>query len=100
MKLDVLRNNPGVTEEEKKEQEQKQKDEQEKLDALNKSLKEKRKTELPTLYEPLLLNCDLLFAIADNLCIRVTPQQQMSHQRFTEHERAHLRIRLIMEQQI
>lgn len=67
LKLDVLRNNPGVTEEEKKEQEQKQKDEQEKLDALNKSLKEKRKTELPTLYEPLLLNCDLLFAIADNL---------------------------------
>ena len=49
-----------MTDEEKKE-------EQSKIDAYNKSLIETRKTELPTAYEPLILNCDLLFALADKL---------------------------------
>ena len=35
----------------------------------NKLLKENRKTELPPVYEPLLLNCDLLFALAGQLGI-------------------------------
>ena len=35
----------------------------------NKMLKETRKTELPPVYQPLLVNCDLLFALADELDI-------------------------------
>ena len=41
---------------------------------------------------------DLIFAVADDLCISVTPEEQMCHECFAEHERAHLRVRLIMEQ--
>ena len=33
----------------------------------NKMLKEERKTELPPVYEPLMLNCDLLFSLAEEL---------------------------------
>lgn len=51
-----------LTEDEKKSQ-------QKELDKLNKSLKEKRKTELPELYEPLVINCELLFSLADELKI-------------------------------
>lgn len=43
--------------------------EQKRIDEYNDSLKEKRKTELPPLYEPLVLNCDLLFALANELKI-------------------------------
>ena len=42
---------------------------QKELDKLNKSLKEKRKTELPELYEPLVVNCELLFSLANELGI-------------------------------
>ena len=40
------------------------KTQQKELDKLNKLLKEKRKTELPELYEPLVVNCELLFSLA------------------------------------
>lgn len=40
------------------------------------------------------------FAVADDLRIGVAPQEQVRHERFPEDERAHLRIRLIMQQQI
>ena len=43
--------------------------EQKRLKAYNKSLKDARETELPPLYEPLVLNCDLLFALADEVGI-------------------------------
>ncbi|MEE1173346.1 MAG: hypothetical protein U0K87_13445 [Ruminococcus sp.] len=43
--------------------------EQKRIDAYNDSLYEARKTELPPLYEPLVLNCDLLFALANELKI-------------------------------
>lgn len=43
------------------------KEEEKRLKAYNKALKTARKTELPTLYEPLILNCELLFALADKL---------------------------------
>lgn len=33
----------------------------------NKMLKEERKTELPSVYEPLMLNCDLLFSLVEKL---------------------------------
>lgn len=43
------------------------KTEKKQIKAYNKSLKESRKTELPALYEPLVINCNLLFALANEL---------------------------------
>lgn len=37
------------------------------LDEYNKSMREKRKTECPPLYDPLSLNCELLFSLADKI---------------------------------
>lgn len=54
-----------MTKDEKKKIKKEQKEEQKKLDKLNKSLEEKRKTELPSLYEPLILNCELFFPLLD-----------------------------------
>lgn len=45
------------------------KQEQKRIDEHNKALKKTRETELPPLYEPLALNCDLLFALAEELGI-------------------------------
>ena len=58
-----------MTEKEKDEAEKEYKAEQKRLKAYNKSLKDARETELPPLYEPLVLNCDLLFALADEMGI-------------------------------
>lgn len=58
-----------MTETEKKEAQQEYKGEQKRVKAYNKALKEARETELPTLYEPLILNCELLFALADEMNI-------------------------------
>lgn len=41
----------------------------------NKLLKEERKTELPPVYEPLLLNCELLFSLAEELDIPAEKKQ-------------------------
>ena len=43
------------------------KEEKKEIKEYNKMLKEERKTELPPVYEPLYLNCDLLFALADKI---------------------------------
>ncbi len=43
----------------------------------NKILKENRKIELPPVYEPLLINCQLLFAIADKLNISSSEQSKI-----------------------
>lgn len=43
----------------------------------NKSLKEKRKTELPEVYEPLALNCDLLFSVADKISLSKSDKQRI-----------------------
>ena len=56
-----------MTEKEKEEAEKEYKAEQKRLKAYNKALKDTRETELPPLYEPLVLNCDLLFALADEM---------------------------------
>lgn len=45
------------------------KDEKEQIKQYNTMLNETRKTELPPVYEPLILNCDLLFGLADTLDI-------------------------------
>ncbi len=66
-----------MTEDEKKSAEQEYKDEQKRLKAYNKSLKETRKTELSTLYEPLVLNCDLLFALAAEMNISKSEKQEI-----------------------
>lgn len=58
-----------MTETEKKEAEAEYEAEQKRLKEYNKGLKNTRKTELPPLYEPLVLNCDLLFALADEMGI-------------------------------
>lgn len=58
-----------MSEKDKEEAREEYKAEQKRLKAYNKALKEARKTELPPLYEPLVLNCDLLFALADEMGI-------------------------------
>ena len=58
-----------MTDKEIEEAKKEYKDEQKRLKAYNKALKEARKTELPPLYEPLVLNCELLFALADEMGI-------------------------------
>ena len=50
------------------------KEEKRKIKEYNKSLKEQRRYELPPVYEPLVLNCELLFALAEKL--DVTPAEK------------------------
>lgn len=45
--------------------------------AYNKALQETRKTELPALYEPLVVNCELLFALADEMHISIRERQDI-----------------------
>ena len=63
-----------MNEQEKKEAKEEYQAEKKRVDAYNKALKETRKTELPHLYEPLIVNCDLLFALADRL--NITSEQK------------------------
>lgn len=56
----------GATESEKKQ-----------ISDANKALLETRKTELPPVYEPLLLNCDLLFALANELDVLESEKQKV-----------------------
>ena len=58
-----------MTDNEKKEAKKEYKEEKKRAKKYNEALKKTRKTELPTLYEPLVLNCELLFALADKLQI-------------------------------
>ena len=44
---------------------------------MNKLLKNEKKTELPPIYEPLKLNCDLLFALAGQLGVSVSEKQRV-----------------------
>ena len=58
-----------MTENEKKTAEKEFKKEKDRVKTYNKALKKSRETELLTLYEPLVVNCELLFALADQLDI-------------------------------
>jgi len=58
-----------MSEEEEKTAKQEYKEELKRLKEYNKSLKKARETELPALYEPFVLNCDLLFALAEEMGI-------------------------------
>lgn len=53
------------------------KDEKKQVKKYNKSLKEQRKIELPPVYEPLLVNCELLFALADECNISDTQKNRI-----------------------
>lgn len=66
-----------MTENEKKEAKQEYKAEQKRLKAYNKALKKARETELPSLYKPLVLNCELLFALADEMNIGYTEKAEI-----------------------
>lgn len=61
----------------KEEAEAEYKAEQKRLKAYNKALHEARKTELPALYEPLVLNCELLFALAEEMNINYSEKQEI-----------------------
>lgn len=43
----------------------------------NKALKDNRKTELPTVYEPLLLNCELLFALLEKVDVSTSERAKI-----------------------
>lgn len=45
----------------------------------NTMLRERRKTELPPIYEPLLLNCDLLFALSNQLGLSTADQVKVDN---------------------
>lgn len=53
------------------------KEEKKQIKEYNKSLKTERKTELPSVYEPLILNCDLLFALAEEMDISITEKSKI-----------------------
>lgn len=58
-----------MDEKEKKKKQKEYEEERDRAKKYNKALKEERVTELPSLYEPLVVNCELLFALADELGI-------------------------------
>lgn len=58
-----------LTEKEEKEKKEQYKAEKKQAEAYNKALKNARKTELPSIYEPLVVNCELLFSLANQLNI-------------------------------
>ena len=53
------------------------KEEKTQIKEYNRMLKETRKTEMPPVYEPLMLNCDLLFSLADQLNLTETEQKRI-----------------------
>lgn len=58
-----------LTEKEQKEKKKEYEQEKKRVKQYNKTMKKARVTELPSLYEPLILNCELLFALADEMNI-------------------------------
>lgn len=66
-----------LSEDEQKLAKKEYKEEKKRIDIYNKQLKENRKTELSPVYEPLILNCDLLFALAEKLNISETEKSRI-----------------------
>ncbi len=54
------------------------KDEKTQINKYNKSLKKQRETELPPVYEPLAVNCELLFALADKCGISIFQKERIN----------------------
>ncbi len=61
------------------EEKQAYEEELQKLKSYNEALKKARETELPPVYEPLAVNCELLFALADQLKIGYTEKSELEH---------------------
>lgn len=53
------------------------KDEKNQIKDYNKTLKNNRKTELPSIYEPLLLNCELLFALLEKVDVSASERAKI-----------------------
>lgn len=70
------------------------KDEKETIKAYNKLLEETRKTELPPVYEPLRLNCELLSALADQLDISQAQREDIDKILHPDGERLFLNVLL------
>ena len=68
-----------MTEKEKEEKEKEYKEEKKRVKEYNKALKEERKTELPSLYEPLIFNCELLFALSDQIDISESEKTEIEN---------------------
>ena len=68
----------------KKLNDKEKKAEQKRIDAYNDALEDARKKELPPLYEPLVLNCDLLFALAEKMDIDDSAKTTISSMLQTE----------------
>ena len=66
------------------------KEEKKQIESYNKMLKETRKTELPPVYEPLILNGDLLFAIANELNITNVERNRIDRMLHTNGDRLFL----------
>ena len=66
-----------MTEGEKKKAKKEYEAEKKRAKEYNKSLKHARKTELPSLYEPLIVNCELLFALADKMNLTGTEKNDI-----------------------
>ena len=66
-----------MSEKDKKAAEKEFKKEKDRVKKYNDALKKARKTELPSLYEPLVLNCELLFALADKKNINKTERNDI-----------------------
>ena len=70
-------NTDYMTKDDKKSAENEYKEELKRVKAYNKALKEERKTALPPIYEPLALNCDLMFALADKINLTISDKNRI-----------------------
>lgn len=66
-----------MNEQQKKDAEKEYEAEKKRVKEYNKALHNNRKTELPSVYEPLVLNCELLFALADEMNISDTEKKEI-----------------------
>ena len=66
-----------MNEQQKKDAEKEYEAEKKRVKEYNKALHNARKTELPSVYEPLILNCELLFALADEMNISDTEKKEI-----------------------
>ncbi len=66
-----------LSEQEKKEKKEWYKQEKARVKTYNKEMREMRKTELPSLYEPLLLNCEMLFELATEMNISYEQKREI-----------------------
>lgn len=74
-----------LSEQKKEEEEKRYKAEKKRVKAYNEDLHERRETELPPLYEPLILNCDMLFALADEMQISDQEKKEIEAVLETDH---------------